>query len=117
MGVAQDQGAEGAHPVHVLAAVRVPDVTGPAAVDDRRFSAHRTVGADRAVHPARKEPGRLLPDGVAGGGPHAPSSLAISEGDLWLPARLGKSRSVECRLSVPRSARTNSSMTATASVS
>jgi len=78
--------------------------------------ADRPVCPDRAVDSAREQVLRCQP-GCRRRAHPAPSSAEISAGERWTPARIGVSRTVERRLSVPRSSRTRSENAAMSSVS
>src|SRR5262249_53841416 len=100
MGVAGYQRAKGSYPVHVLAAAIVPDVAALTADERGRVPAHRPVGPYRAVDATREEFDRLRD--------HAgtPSMDRISCSGRCTQVRIGVSRTVERRLSVPRRSRT-----------
>ena len=81
-------------------------------------AADRLVGPDRAVDPAGKQSGGALAPVEACGDRHsAPRSRVISSTGRWMPVRMGVSRIVERRLSVPRSSRTSSPNAGRSSVS
>ena len=105
----QDQRAEGPDVVDVAVTGVVPDMRALTAHEHRRLASDRAIGAHRTVDPAGKE--------GPGGDHSAPSSRVISSIGLWMPVRMGVSRTVERRLSVPRSSRTSSPNTARSSVS
>ena len=118
VGVAQQQRAERSDVVDEALSAFVPDKGALSSHERRWFAAHGAIGANRAVHAARKQvEGSLAPAGAGDRRHSAPRSLVISAIGRWIAVRIGVSRTVERRLSVPRRSRTSSPNAARSSVS
>src|SRR6267143_4046603 len=109
IGVAEQERTERTDVVDVPARGLVPDKCPLAADEDRWLASDRPISADGTVHPARKK--------VSGDRHSAPNKRVIASVGRWIPVRIGVSRTVERRLSVPRSSRTRSPNAARSSVS
>src|SRR5438094_9497997 len=109
IGVAEQEWAERADVVDVPASGVVPDERPLAADEDRWLASDRPISADGTVHPARKK--------VRGDRHSAPNKRVIASIGRWIPVIMGVYRTVERRLSVPRSSRTRSPKAARSSVS
>src|SRR5215470_4339232 len=104
MCMAGYQRAECPHPVDVLPPSIVPDVATLAAHECGRVPSHRPVRAHRAVDATREELERLRDHAALPFMP--PSRERISCRGRCTQVRIGVSRTVERRLSVPRRSRT-----------
>ena len=109
IGVAEQQRTERADVVDVSPPRLIPDHRALATHEHGWLPPNRAVGANGAVHAAREEVRRDRHS--------APSRRVIDSIGLWIPVRMGVSRTVERRLSVPRSSRTRSPNAARSSVS
>ena len=109
IGVAEQEWAERADVVDVPAPGVVPDERPLATHENRWLAADRSIRSDGAVHPTWKE--------VRGDRHSAPKRRVIASIGRWIPVIMGVSRTVERRLSVPRSSRTRSPKAARSSVS
>src|SRR5207237_10720444 len=109
IGGAEQQAPERADVVDVWPPRLSPDLRALAPPAHGWPPPNRAVGANGAVHAAREEVRRDRHS--------APSRRVIDSIGLWIPVRMGVSRTVERRLSVPRSSRTRSPNAARSSVS
>ena len=125
VGVPEDGRSPAADVVEIPVAVHVPDVRATPRGEDKRIPAYGPEGADGAVDAAREEVRGTLaevglgaPRGAGECGHCGPPIIATNSSMVRRrPSRIGRSLTVERRLSVPRSSRTSSPNLGRSSVS